>query len=190
MSDQSSSSPPASGGPPPTPRRRRVVSWLLLATLVLTAALTGAAASRAFSQYAYWHGPSFMGPPFDPARAQDRADRAVRHLAIEIDASNEQQDKLRDIVKGLVSDLLPLREKALATRERGRTLLTQPSIDRAAIEALRAEQLALADGASKRLAQALGDAAEVLTPEQRRRLDERLAEFRERRGFWHGWRRG
>ena len=27
-------------------------------------------------------------------------------------------------------------------------------------------------------------------PEQRRKLDERLAEFRERRGFWHGWRRG
>jgi len=189
MSDQSSSSPRAADGQPPTPRRRRAARGFLLATLVLTAALTGAAASRAFSQYS-WHGPSFMGPPFDPARAEDRADRAVRHLAIEVDASNEQQDKLRAIVKGLVRDLLPMREKALATRERGRTLLTQPSIDRAAIEALRAEQLALADGASRRLAQALGDAAEVLTPEQRRKLDERLAEFREQRGFWHGWRRG
>jgi periplasmic protein CpxP/Spy len=189
MSDQSSSSPRTAESQPPAPRRRRAARWLLLATLVLTAALTGAAASRAFSQH-YWHGPSFMGPPFDPARAEDRADRAVRHLGIEIDASNEQQDKLRGIVTGLVRDLLPMREKALAARERGRTLLTQPSIDRAAIEALRAEQLALADGASRRLAQALGDAAEVLTPEQRRRLDERLAEFRERRGFWHGWRRG
>jgi periplasmic protein CpxP/Spy len=78
----------------------------------------------------------------------------------------------------------------LSARQRGRTLLTQPGIDRAAIEAFRAEQLALADAASKRLTQALGDAAEVLTPEQRRRLDERLAELRERRGFWQGWRRG
>jgi protein CpxP len=189
MSDQSSTPSPRSDGQPPAPRRRRAASWLLLATLTLTAALTGAAASRAFSQY-HWHGPSFMGPPFDPARAEDRADRAVRHLAIEIDASNDQQDKLRGIVRGLVQDLLPMREKAMAARERGRTLLTQPSIDRAAIEALRAEQMALADGASRRLAQALGDAADVLTPEQRRKLDERLAEFRERRGFWHGWRRG
>jgi len=187
MSDQS---PPASACPqPPPPARRRRTRWLLLATLTLTAALTGAAASRAVSQH-YWHGSSFMGSSFDPARAEDRADRAVRHLAIEIDASNEQQEKLRSIVKGLVQDLLPMREKALAARQRGRTLLTQPSIDRAAIEVLRAEQLALADAASKRLAQALGDAAEVLTPEQRRRLDERLAELRERRGFWQGWRRG
>src|SRR5262245_55599616 len=187
MSEQSS--PLASESQPRTPRRRRAGRWLLLATLALTAALTGAAASRAFSQY-HWHGSGLMGPPFDPARAEDRADRAVRHLVIEIDASNEQQDRLRGIVKGLVRDLLPMREQALAARERGRTLLTQPSIDRAAIEALRAEQLALADGASRRLTQALGDAAEVLTPEQRRKLDERLAEFRERRGFWHGWRRG
>ena len=59
-----------------------------------------------------------------------------------------------------------------SARQRGRTLLTQPSIDRGAIEALRAEQLALADAASKRLAQALADAAEVLTPEQRRRIYE------------------
>ena len=181
MSDQSQ---PVSASPKP-PRRR----WLLLATLTLTAALTGVAASRAVSQH-YWHGSSFMGAPFDPARAEDRADRAVRHLAVEIDASNEQQEKLRGIVKGLVQDLLPMREKNLVARQRGRTLLTQPSIDRAAIEALRAEQLVLADAASKRLTQALGDAAEVLTPEQRRRLDERLAELRERRGFWQGWRRG
>ena len=68
-------------------------------------------------------------------------------------------------------------------------LLTQPTVDRAAIETLRTEQLALADAASKRFAQALGDTAEVLTPEQRRKIDDRLTELRERRGFWHGWRR-
>ena len=83
-----------------------------------------------------------------------------------------------------------MREKALSARQRGRVLLTQPSVDRAAIEALRTEQLALADAASKRFTQALGDAAEVLTPEQRRKIDDRLTEMRERRGFWHGWRRG
>ena len=114
----------------------------------------------------------------------------VRHLAIEIDATNEQQEKLRAIVKGAVKDLLPMREKAVSARQRGRMLLTQPTVDRAAIEALRAEQLALADAASKRFAQALGDVAEVLTPEQRRKIDDRLTELRERRGFWHGWRRG
>jgi len=162
---------------------------LFVATIALAAALLGAVASRAVSQHT-WHGPGFMAGSFDPARVEDGADRAVRHLAIEIDATAEQTGKLRAIVKGAVKDLLPMREKALAARQHGRVLLTQPSIDRAAIETLRAEQLALADAASKRFAQALVDAAEVLTPEQRRKLDDRLTEFRERRGFWHGWRRG
>ena len=187
MSDQSH--PQGAGAEPPGPPRRPRRRWLVVATLLLAGALTGAAASRGLSQH-YWHGPGLMSPAFDPARAQERADRAVRHVAVEIDASNEQQDKLRAIVRDLVKDLLPMREKALATRQRGRALLTQPSIDRAAIETLRAEQLALADGASKRVAQALGDAAEVLTPEQRRKLDDRLTELRERRGFWQGWHRG
>ncbi len=47
-------------------------------------------------------------------------------------------------------------EKARAARERAAQLLLQPKVDRAAIEAFRAEQMALADAASKRLAQARG----------------------------------
>jgi protein CpxP len=184
MSDHQTPSPDTA----PTPRGRGR-GWLFVTTIALAAALTGAVASRAVSQHP-WHGPGFMSGVFDPARVEDGADRAVRHLSIEIDASNDQQDKLRAIVKGAVKDLLPMRERAVSARQRGRVLLTQPTVDRAAIEALRAEQLALADAASKRFAQALGDAAEVLTPEQRRKLDERITEFREHRGFWHGWRRG
>jgi protein CpxP len=185
MSDQSHT--PSATGPNASRRRRR--SWLMLAAVALASALTGAAASRAVSQQA-WHGPPFMGGPFDPARVEEGADRAVRHLAIEIDATTDQQEKLRAIVKGAVKDLLPLREKAVAARARARGLFTQPTIDRAAIEALRAEQMALAETASKRFAQAIGDAAEALTPEQRRTIDDRLQQFREHRGFWHGWRRG
>jgi protein CpxP len=188
MSDQSH--PDSSGGSrEPQTGRRRGRRWLFVATIALAAALTGAVASRAVSQH-YGHGHGFMGGSFDPARVEEGADRAVRHLAIEIDATTEQQEKLRAIVKGAVKDLLPMREKAVSARQRGRVLLTQPTIDRAAIEALRTEQLALADAASKRFAQALGDTAEVLTPEQRRKIDDRLTELRERRGFWHGWRRG
>ena len=187
MSDQSFPAPETPAGPPA--RKRRGRRWLFIATIALAAGLTGAVASRAVSQHR-WHGPGFMSGTFDPARVEDRADRAVRHIAIEIDATGEQQDKLRAIVKGAIKDLLPVREKALSARQRGRVLLTQPTVDRAAIEALRSEQLALADAGSKRLAQAIGDIAEVLTPEQRRKIDDRLTEMRERRGFWHSWRRG
>ena len=53
-------------------------------------------------------------------------------------------------------------------------LLTAPTVDRAAIELFRAEKMVLADQASRRIAQALGEAAEVLTPEQRTEVGERL----------------
>jgi protein CpxP len=98
------------------------------------------------------------------------ADRMIRHLAVEIDATTEQQDKLQSIVHAAVKDLLPVREKVQAARVTGRELLTQQTIDRAALEKLRADQIALHDAASRQLIQAIGDAAEVLTPEQRRKI--------------------
>ncbi len=111
------------------------------------------------------------------------ADRMIRHLAIEIDATTEQQDKLRSVVRSAVQDLLPVREKLLAARATARDLLTQQTIDRAAIEKLRVDQIAVHDAASKRLVQAVADAAEILTPEQRRKLSNMLPPHR---GPWGG----
>jgi len=65
--------------------------------------------------------------------------------------------------------------------------LTAPTVDRAAIEKFRADKLALADQASRRIAQALGEAAEVLTPEQRAEIGERLKFLME---FGRGLHRG
>jgi len=115
------------------------------------------------------------------AIVEAHADRMIRHLAIEIDATTEQQDKLRGIVRGAVKDLLPVRDKVLAARTSARELLTQQTIDRAAIEKLRADQIAIHDAASKRLVQAVADAAEVLTPDQRRKLSTMLPS---RGGHW------
>ena len=53
-----------------------------------------------------------------------------------------------------------------------------------AIETLRADQLQLAGQASTRIARALADAAEVLTPAQRKELALRVE--RHRRGWHHG----
>jgi Spy/CpxP family protein refolding chaperone len=129
------------------------------------------------------------GHEFDPARAEERADRMVRHLAIEVDATNEQTDKLRAIVKTALKDLIPLREKIKSAHGRVRDLLTAPTIDRAAIESLRTEEMANIDTATRRIAQALADSGDVLNVDQRRKLENRLDEWRERRAFW-GWHRG
>jgi Spy/CpxP family protein refolding chaperone len=147
-----------------------------MAALCLVAALLGAATSGALGQ-SRW-GPPFIDGMLDSAKIEESADRAVRHIAIEINATAEQQDKLRAIVKATVKDLVPLRDKGLTARDRGRLLLTQPSVDGAALEQLRLEQLAIADAASKRITQALGDVAGVLTLEQRRAIDQRMTELR------------
>jgi Spy/CpxP family protein refolding chaperone len=170
----------------PQPGRRRW-RWALAGIAALAAVVTGAVATKAFEHGPFWRPGAFMMGPFNAAAVEDRVDRMIRHLAIEVDANADQQEKLRAIAKAAVKDLVPLREKAQAARERGHVLLTQPAIDRAAIEALRAEQMALADQASRRFAQALGDAAEVLTVEQRRKIDDRLTGWHNR---WHGWHRG
>jgi Spy/CpxP family protein refolding chaperone len=173
----------------PAGRRRR--RWLPVAAIALGTAFTGAVATSAIGQYGgpawgHWHGRGFMHGPLSQAQIEDRVDRGIRHAAVELDATPEQQEKLRAIAKGAVNDLLPMREKAKTARARAAELLTQPKVDRAAIEAFRAEQLALADAASRRFAQAVGDVAEVLTPEQRQKAHEWL---HWRRGFWHRWHR-
>lgn len=187
-----------------TPKRgRRIASYAVVAALAAGLVGVGLSATGSLGQGMgfgggpFGHGgPGFaggFGPPgfggpfgraFDPAQAEQRADRMVRHLAVELDATTEQQDKLRAIVKSALKDVLPMREKLRTARGQAHDLLTAQTIDRAAIEKLRAENVALADQASKRIAQALGDAAEVLTPEQRRKLDERMPPA----GFFRGWR--
>jgi Spy/CpxP family protein refolding chaperone len=165
-------------------RRRR---WPALVAVAIVAAFTGAAASTAVGHWRPGWGPGFMHGPMSPAQIEDRVDRGIRHAAIELDATPEQQEKLRAIAKAAVKDLVPMGQKAHTVRERAAQLLLQPKLERADIEAFRAEQMALADAASKRLAQAVGDIAEVLTPEQRQKAHELL---QWRRGHWRRWHRG
>lgn len=117
-----------------------------------------------------------MDGPLDPAEVRARVERIVAHVAIEIDASEEQKQKLTAIFVSAANDLMPLRAEIMETRRSGELigLLTAPTVDRAAIEAFRAEKMDLADVATRRIAQALGEAAEVLTPEQRAELGQRL----------------
>jgi Spy/CpxP family protein refolding chaperone len=186
---------------PDAARPGRLATYAVLAALGLALVGIGAFATNSFSQgfgppfghgMGFAHGPGFwrggpFGPGgFDPARAEERADRMVRHISVEVDATADQQEKLRGIVKNAVKDMLPMREKMFTARQQARDLLLGQSVDRAAIEKLRAEQVGTADALSKRFTQALADAAEVLTPEQRRKLEGLLPPA----GGWRGWSRG
>src|SRR5215467_1989110 len=184
MSDQDNITAPRNR--PPAPRGRgRVALFLVLATL--GGALAGGLVTNAVGQVAPMrHMRSFMGDPFDPANVERHVERVMKHLAVEADATADQQTKLVAIAKGAVNDLLPLREKLQANRAKALDLFTAGTVDRAAIERLRSEQLGLVETASKRISEALGDAAEVLNPEQRRTLVDRVSHF----GGWWRWHHG
>jgi Spy/CpxP family protein refolding chaperone len=122
-----------------------------------------------------------MGAHLDPAKLDAHLDRMLKHLYVEVDATDAQKQQLGPIVKAAARDLLPMRDQMRDARRQAVALLSQPSIDRAALEALRANQLQLAEQASKRFTEALADVADVLTPEQRKQLTERMSR-------WHGHR--
>jgi Spy/CpxP family protein refolding chaperone len=170
-------------------RGRRGTFLIALFAVALVAGLTGNLLSKAFGQGDSWHRMSWhdFGAPLSPAQIDDRIDRMTKHMAIELDATADQQVKVANIAKAAIADLRPLREKAQAARAQAVTLLTAPTIDRSAIERLRGEQIGLAEAASKRIAQALADAADVLSPEQRRKVADWVAFGRP---WWARWHRG
>ncbi len=194
MVEQSNGKPSQAGQVPPEDHRRgrRGTFLIALVAVALVAGITGNLLSKAFGQgnswhHISWHDGGVFGGPLSPAQVDDRIDRMSKHIAIELDATADQQVKIANIAKAAVADLRPLHEKAHAARAQAVTLLTAPTIDRSAIERLRAEQIGLAETASKRIAQALADAADVLSPEQRRKVADWMAS---RRSWWSRWHRG
>jgi protein CpxP len=119
-----------------------------------------------------------------PGMSEEHLDQMLKHMYVEIDATDAQKQKLDPIVKQAAKDLQPLRQKAQEARRRGMELFSADTIDRGAIERLRVEQIGAADAASRRFTQALADVAEVLTPAQRKTLAARLG--RHGRGRFSG----
>ena len=174
----SDSTPPSTTptSPTPTRRRRRLLVGAAF-TAIVVASLGAGFGVRALAHgvgHGGWHRAGFLGGPVDPARMEEHLDRMLRHLYVEVDATEAQQLLLAPIVKDAVRDLAPLRTQLRDTRRQAVELLARDRIDRAALEALRASKLQLVEQASARLTRALADVADVLTPEQRRQLAERF----------------
>jgi Spy/CpxP family protein refolding chaperone len=147
---------------------------------ILIAGIASAIGIKAFAHGpGGWHRGGFLSARFDPAALDQHLERMLRHLYAEIDATDAQKQQLAPIVKAAAADLLPLRTRMHDARRQAVELLTRDPVDRAALEALRVDQLRLAEQASQRFVGALADVADVLTSEQRKQLAERI-------GRWHG----
>lgn len=115
----------------------------------------------------------FMGSP-------QHVERMVDRLLRDVDATEQQRSQVRQIALAAATDLQGQREAGRQLRQQMQSLFTQPEVDAAAVEQLRQQSMAQADARSRRMSQAMVDIARVLTPEQRARIGERMAE-RQRR---------
>jgi periplasmic protein CpxP/Spy len=91
-----------------------------------------------------------------------------------VNATAEQKAQIRKIMEAARQDMQAGLQGAQQLRQRSIEALAQPNIDGNALEALRAQMVAQHDQASRRMTQAMLEAARVLTPEQRKQLAERL----------------
>ncbi|MFN3549996.1 MAG: Spy/CpxP family protein refolding chaperone [Mesorhizobium sp.] len=113
----------------------------------------------------------------------------IGRMMDELDVTSEQEKKLFAIFDGVRGQMRDTMIDFRAARGEVLTILGAETIDRDAVEKLRAERVAAMDAASKTMTAALVEAAEVLTPEQRAKLAKLVEERGEggRRGGWGRW---
>ncbi len=151
-----------------SPRR-----WAIAAT----AATLLAAASWTGISYAGegegWGGGHHHGmADMSPEMRSKHVDKMVAHLLG--DATAEQKAKVTALANAAITDLQPLQEKRRANHLEGIKILSEATVNRAALEQVRSNEMQLAEQGSKRMTQAMADIADVLTPAQRVKLAEHL----------------
>ncbi len=150
---------------------RRIGVGVVLVGLGLA---SGAAIGAKSVQAHFWRGLDHSR--FDAERVSERIDRRVERILSRVDGTPEQQQRIATIAKSALNDLVELGVTPRETRAKFIELLRADTVDAAALEALRAEQVAKIDAGSKRMVRAVTDVAAVLTPAQRRELTERMQE--------------
>jgi protein CpxP len=160
---------------PRVPKQGSGRRWIIAAALVAAVGASGLAAAgiaaEGFGGHCGMHGGGGQHA-MDPANAAKHIDKMIAKIAP--DATAQQKARLAEIAKSAFTDLQPVRGQLREAHQRVHELLMQPVIDRAALEALRVDQVQRVDAASKRLLMAVTDAADILTPEQRTRFAEHM----------------
>lgn len=177
MTEQNGSRAPTPETPESAPRRSRR-AWIIGASAVGALALLAGAlrAVEAHGGGGWHHGRGQMSAEAFAAHIEEH----VKEVLSGVDATPEQEAQVTSILQSAATDLRAMKERHVAAHKELHAILSAPTIDRARLEVVRADQVRLADEASQRIVQGIADAAEVLTPEQRTALIARI----ERRHDW------
>ncbi|MEO8925658.1 MAG: Spy/CpxP family protein refolding chaperone [Caulobacteraceae bacterium] len=169
-------------------------AWPAKAGGVLAARARGILAGAALAATLVAAGPAMCAPPAaaspqiapaartapdamshsDAATFVAMSNRLDKTLA-KVDATDDQKARIKTILITSLSSLAALKPQVEGAPGDLKRLLTAPTIDRVALERLRAQLMVDLDQASKTLVQGLADAADALTPEQRTKLAVTLA---------------
>ncbi len=103
----------------------------------------------------------------DPAKFQQRIEKRIDKALQGTDVNDVQKKKVTEILQAGFADMKPLRAKAMESRKALQEAMQAPTVDKAKIEAIRAETMKVADDSSKRFTTALTDAGDVLNANQR-----------------------
>jgi protein CpxP len=174
MTDSPASTPPAPA--------RRFFNRATVTAFVAGAALTAAIGASAYGIGVCQHG-MMMGGMQSPADVTAHVDHALKHFYVEIEATDAQKAQIDPLVKQAVSDLMPLHAQMQTAHAQVLQALSQPTVDRAALETARTAHLQMADQASKRFVQLVADVSDVLTVPQRKAFTDHLQQMH---GMGHG----
>ncbi len=127
------------------------------------------------------HGPRMPGGPGMPGMHGEGGPMFLGgRLLKDVGASDAQQKQIRDIFDAAHKDLKAQHEQGRQWHDQMAALLSAPKVDAAAVEQLRQQMNAQHEAASKRMTQAMVDAANVLTAEQRAKLGELMKKHKAR----------
>jgi protein CpxP len=155
---------------PAQPNLQRSMRWMLAAAFV---AVSSATALSAWAQPMHGdmmgggghHGMHGGGGPMG-----HRLDNMLDGL----NATDAQRAQIKQIAQAAETDMKAQRDAGRALHDKQMQIFAAPNVDAAAAESVRAQLSAQHDQISRRMNQAMLDAAKVLTPEQRVKLGERM----------------
>lgn len=96
--------------------------------------------------------------------------KMIERIGDKVNATDEQKKKLSEIATKLNEGQAERQTAMQSMRQKSFELLSANPVDANAVEQVRANQIASMDEQSKRMSQAMLEAAQVLTPEQRAQL--------------------
>lgn len=125
--------------------------------------------------------PGGMGPGGPGMMMEGRMGQHMLNRILKVaDANDEQRKKIEGIFKVAGEDMRKMHEQDRNQHQKDLQLWAAANLDKAALEQVRAQRIAKADQMSRRMHQAMIEAAEVLNADQRAKVVKEMGEHMKR----------